>query len=335
MVRPSAVMNRAPLLLALLLAGCAAAPVEIRRENDPSLAEREKALQEAEKQRRDFRLVLVQLDQAMDSYVRALSARGEPRADAQAERLERTIRGLVLDDGTKVYGAAAKGRPSNEPGENFKLLQATAVDGSQPLDQGIALAALGFSGMHSMMPMILSGAQSGDPFLIDRAIFGLAVLRSPDTPPGVLARVAENPLHPEDGRVQAAWALYQLQSTVADVEPYLAIWRRFLGEKREELPAGVLVSAIRGIGLARDAKDAGPVAAMLASPVPRLRMTACIALARMNAQAYAEQLIELIGPKETVQNVRLHARKALADLAGGNDFGYDASAWRKAFNRNG
>jgi HEAT repeat protein len=328
-------MKRAPLLLGLLLAACSSSPdpKDLRRDSDPTIEQREREIDAAEQKRRDFRTVLLRLDQAMDSYVRALAAKGEPRADAQAERLERTIRSMVLDQGPSMVGPAAKGRSTSDPGENYGLLQAAAIDASVPADQGIALAALGFSGAHSVMPTLLSGAQSGDPFLVDRAVLGLAVLKAPDTPPGVLARIVENDKHPEDGRVQAAWALYQLQGAVSDQEPILAIWRRFLTDGRDKLPAGVQVSAIRGLGFARDAKDAPLAAEFLRSPVPRLRMTACIALARMNAQQFANELIELIGPRETVQNVRLHARKALSDLAGGQDFGYDLSAWRKAFDR--
>ncbi len=323
-------MTRAALLLAAALAGCASSPTTPRAEPDPAAEEREIAAREAEAKRRDFRAVLVRLDQAIDSYVNALANRGEPRADKQAEQLFRSIRDTVLDQGPIVYGKDAHTPP---PGANYNLLQAAAIDGSAPADQGIALAALGFSGVASVMPTILAGAQLADPFLIDRAVLGLAVLRSPDTPPGVIARIAENPTHPEDGRVQAAWALYQLQGAVSDQAPYVAIWRRFLTEKRDDLPPGVLLSAIRGLGFARDAANSDLAAAFLTHPVPRLRMASCIALARMNAQDRAGELIELLGPRESVQNVRLHARKALADLAGGTDHGYDVAAWRKTFDR--
>jgi HEAT repeat protein len=64
-----------------------------------------------------------------------------------------------------------------------------------------------------------------------------------------------------------------------------------------------------------------------------VRMAAADALARMNAQDRAPELIALLGPEEPMPNVRLHARKALQELAGNADHGYDAVAWRKVFDR--
>lgn len=323
-------MKRSLALLPALLVACTSTGDTLLTEPAPELEAREQALREAEAQRRDFQAVLVRLDQSIDSYVKALSNQGEPRADRQIDRLEKSIRETVLDLGTVVYGSDTATEPR---GDNYARLQAAAVDGSRPDEQAIALSALGFSGQREMMPLILQGAQLDDPFRIDRAVLGLAVLKAPSTPPGVLAAIAERPTHPDDGRVQAAWALYEIQQANQDQGPFVAIWRRWLGERRDDLPLGVLVSAIRGLGYARDAADAALVASFLKHPTPRLRMAAAIALARMNAQQYAGDLIELLKPAETVQNVRLHARKALADLAGGEDHGYDVSAWRKVFDR--
>lgn len=322
-------MIRPRVALVFTLSACAAAPDQTTVE--PAVAAERAQEQEArkgEEQRRDLQAVLVRLDQMLDSYVQALSNHGELRADQARERLERSIRDTVLDEVPKT-----RKQPGPPSGENFRRLQALAADGTTKHQQGIALAALGFSGQESMMPVILQGAQSNDPFLVDRAVLGLAVLKSPATPPGVLAAIAERPNHPEDGRVQAAWALYEIQGKSERQDEIVAIWRRFLGELRDTMPPGILVTAVRGLGFARDGANADLVAPLLKHPTPRLRMAAAVAIARMNAQQFAPDLLDLLGPQETVQNVRLYARKALADLAGGQDYGYDVAAWRKVFDR--
>lgn len=325
-------MTRAAALLSIVLAAACSGGPELRPEADPALEAHGREMQKEDEKRRDFNAVLVRLDQAMDSYVQALANRGEARADAHAERLEKLIGETVLDQSRTGVDGTARGA-DEPPGENFRRLVALAKDGTIPDHQAIALAALGFSGKSEVMPTIVQGAMLSDPFRADRAVLGLAVLRAPDTPPGVLAAIVERDSHPEDGRVQAAWALYRLQEVLVDQSPIVAIWQRFLTNERDRLPVGVLVTAVRGLGLTHDARHADLVAQFTKHPTPRLRMAAAIALGRMNAQSHWEDLLALLGPQETVQNVRLAARTALGDLAGNQDYGYDVTAWRKVFDR--
>ena len=165
-------MIRLLALLPLLFAGCASSP-DHKGEPVPEEKDRHRALQKAEERRRDINAVLLRLDQSIDSYVQALSNQGEIRADQAAERLERTIREMVLDQGpelTKVSGGGVTSVDALPPGENFRRLQALAVDGSEPRQQAIALAAIGFSEKLEMMPIILQGAQLSDPLVVDHAV---------------------------------------------------------------------------------------------------------------------------------------------------------------------
>ncbi len=332
MIRPLAVPS-----LLLVLAGCAAAP-EIREVPAVEEAARDRQLAEADRDRRDYGAVLVRLDQAMDSYVQAVANQGEARADAQAERLYRLVQDTVLDRGLtrgRPISAASPGPDGPVPSGSTTLAQLlrSATDNSDPDEQGIALAALGFSGQYDVMPTILQGAQLADPFVVDRAVLGLAVLRAPATKPGVLETIVLRSGHPEDGRVQAAWALYRLQGVCEDQAPYVAIWRRLLTEHRDVVPPGVLVQALRGLGLARDPANAPLAVAALKHPTPFVRMAAAVAIGRMNAQDHWRDVLALLDPQETVENVRLAARKALVELAGGVDHRYDLPAWRKTFDR--
>jgi HEAT repeat protein len=318
---PKAPTQRAPTLLpliALLGAACAGPAPEIRREPAPDLVTAEQQHRTADAARRDFNNVLLQIDQAMESYVGKLSNRGIPRADLDSERLEKFLREAVA------------GKP---PGTNTERLKVMAADGSDKTNQGIALAALGFAEGTDVMPIILQGAQLDDPLLVDRAILGLALRRDPNTPPGVIAAVIEDKDHPELGRIQAAWALCWLQETSYRVDEIVPVWRRIL-EQGEQCHPLILVQAVRGLGLTRKADDAELVARFTAHPVAKVREAAAIALGRMNAQKHYEKLLELLGPGETTPNVRLAARKALQALAGGAvDRGYEINQWRREFDR--
>ena len=326
MIRSLAII---PALLVTLFSACSTSS-NLRQEPAPDLVKRQEEIKTQDKSQRDFQRVIIQLDQMIDNYVTAIANRGDQRADDQAAKLLKLLRDKVLDRPSRRPGRQPDSS-DRQPGEFFQRLRQLAMDGSLPDQQAIALAALGFSGRADVMSDILQGARTTDPFVIDHAVLGLAVLRSRDTPPGVLAAIVENPKHPEDGRVQAAWALYQVQSACIDQSAIAKVWVNFLGEKRNTLPPGVLVTAIRGLGLTTSDEHADLVAPLLKDPTPRIRMSAAVALGRMNAKQYWQDLLDLLRPQESVQNVRLSARKALARLAGDHDYGYDISAWLKVF----
>lgn len=322
-------MLRPLVLSSLFLAACGAAPVP-----DPNPDVAALALPVNDNKPRDINenAVLLELDKALLRYSELLVNQGTQHGDQQLAKLDKYLRDAVLDTGARQLAGTAARDASWSPGDLFRRLQAIAIDQSRPWQQGIALSALGFSGRNEVMQTILQGAQLANPELVDRAVFGLAILKAPQTPPGVIAAVMMKPDHPEDGRIDAAWALVQLQAVSDRGSEFPPIWLRVLEEK-DRMPAGVLISAVRGLGLSRDVQYAASVAPFLQHPVPLLRCAATIALARMNAQDQWRSLLALLEPAETNQNVRLHARKALVGLAGGVDHSYDLGAWRKTFDR--
>jgi hypothetical protein len=302
----------------LFLAACASAePESLRRESDPELVKSEEQKRDADAARKDFQSVLLQLDQAIDSYVRSVSNSGVPRYDTERTRLDRLLRQLV------------SGEP---PGTNTQKLIALASDGADPYFQGIALSALGFADRSDVMPVILQGAQLSDPQLVDRSVLGLAILGDPRTPPGVIAAVIRNKQHHEEGRIGAAWGLVALQEKSLHVDQIIPVWLEILDAGPDQHPL-IVANAVRGLGLTRDVQYADRVVKCLANPTPRVRINAAVALGRMNAQNQYEKLLDLLGPAETVPNVRLAARKALQALAGGVDRGYEVELWRREFER--
>jgi HEAT repeat protein len=299
----------------------------------PERAEEARQSSAADQARQDIHRVLITLDQALESYARLLDSHGVPRADIELVRLERLLRELVNGTPTLKDG---KMQDKELVGSKVDALIAIAADSSNKDQQGIALASLGFAEPSKVMPVILAGAQSSDPQLVDRAIFGLAVKHDPTTPPGVIMRVIEDKEHSEDGRLQAAWALFVLQDNGAPTDEILPYWRHILNAniaKKGEYHPLIVATAVRGLGITRKPDDADLVANFLQDPTPRVRWAAAIALGRMNAQSHWKELLELIGPGENVPNVRLAGRKALQALAGGADRQYDQAAWRMEFDR--
>src|SRR5262249_15647910 len=271
------------------------------------------------------------LDQALESYARLLDSHGVPRADIELQRIERLLRELVNGVPSLKNG---KQDPSDLQGNKVDALKALAANASDKIDQGIALAALGFADPSDVMPVMLAGAQLSDPQLVDRAIFGLAVKHDPQTPVGVIERVLDDKEHPEDGRLQAAWALFVLQDNGAPADEIVRVWRKVLTAKKGEYHPLIVATAVRGLGITRKPDDADLVAGFLRDPTPRVRRRAAVALGRMNAQSHGRELLDLIAPGENVPPVRLPARKALQAFAGGADRQYDQAAWRMEFDRN-
>ncbi len=306
-----------PLLLTVLV-GCASSdPKKSAGTFDPTLEAAAQKKIDSEAARNEFHAVLLQIDQALDGYVRAVNNSGVARYDTERDQLDRLLRQFV------------SGKPE---GSNATKLIALASDGSDPYRQGIALAALGFCDRSDAMATILQGAQLEDEQLVDRAVLGLAILHDPRTPPGVVARIVENDKHNERGRIGAAWALIRLQENSLRVDEIVPVWLRLLQGNKDQHPL-MIANALRGVGLTRSAEHAALVAGYTSHPTPRVRMNAAIALGRMNAQAQYESLITMLGPTETVPNVRLAARKALQQLAGDVDRGYDVDLWRREFRR--
>lgn len=309
-------MNRLAILPLLLLAACSGAPDA----NDPATGEFdasiEKDFQQVEanaKRDRELPRVMLQIDKSLAGYAASLDQKGSHTADRNAASLEKLLRKLVRENRAELIAAAA--------------------DSRVVANQGIALSALGFAEGKDVMPVLLGGAQSSDPFLVDRAVFGLAILLDPATPLGVVMKVVEDPAHRIEGRTNAAWALYRLQPVTFEKEKLVAFWKTLASRPRTEVEPSILLQAIRGLGLTRDAANAATVAGHLDHPTPKVREACAVALGRMNAQDQVPQLIDMLTPAETNPNVRLAARKALQALSGGDDRGYEVAEWRKIFDR--
>jgi len=212
-------------------------------------------------------------------------------------------------------------------------LFSVARDMGKPVKQATAVAALGFSNAPDALPTILSALSSSDEPVVANAVFGLAILKHPDTPPGALAGIIDDESQRIEVRACAAWALYEIQAVSLKKQDILGIWTRMLQQPAETYDPTVLLSAVRGVGAGRDPQHARLIHPYLSHPTPKIREAACIAIERMGDQASWELLVKRLESSETNPNVRLAAQKALQALAGVADEQYDAKAWRRVFER--
>ncbi|MGA1525154.1 MAG: HEAT repeat domain-containing protein [Planctomycetota bacterium] len=257
--------------------------------------------------------LITDLDKALHNYSQLRLSGASPRAEATAEKVEK----FLVEQSLK----------------HFDMLIRQANEAALPRNRAIAVAALGFSGRAEALDPLVNAAQEDDPEVVANAVFGLAMLSDRRTPPAVVIRVVRNESFDETVRNGAAWTLLQLQQAIVDPTEIVRVWLDLLERPAGTQPAGVLVSAVRGIGLTRDAAHAPTVIRLAADHTPLVRQAVAIALARMGAQDHVETLLALLGPGETNENVRLAARKALQELAGGADRKYDVEEWKRVFER--
>jgi hypothetical protein len=299
------------------LCGCSSAPDQQTDPADPALIQEEKDRQarmaEAETRLADPGRLLISLDQVLDRYLQYMLV-GDPAGEGKnASKLRSYLEKTAT--------------------EHFETLVHELDRPEFPRNRAIAAGAIGFSKNPLALDPLLNALNATEPDVLSNATFGLGILADARTPPELLARVIESSSQSSEIRGGAAWSMLQIQETVADAEPYLAIWARVLGGGLEANPPEVLVSAVRGLGLSRDAKYRGVVEPFVSHPTPLVRAAAAVALGRFRDREALPALIALIGPAESNQNVRLASRKALQALAGGEDHGYDVEEWKRAFQR--
>jgi HEAT repeat protein len=304
-----------PVLLACLLAACASAPstatgVESLSEAERAefLAKREAAASAA---KTPYERVLILLDQTLDKYAQARMRQGSPTHDALAASLEKYLKNLVT--------------------ENYDALLRTASDPTYPDNRAKAVAGLGFAHREDALDPLLNALRAEDPIVVRNATFGLGVLASPHTPLSALGDLIEDDKKDRLARIGASWALMQIQPELFEPERTLPIWLRVISRPIGDVDAEILVHSVRSVGALRKPELAPQLEKFVSHPDALLRSAVAVALGRCNNRTSYVALLALIGPAENNANVRLHARKALEQLAGGVSRGYDVAEWRKVF----
>jgi hypothetical protein len=320
-----------PLVLVVLVSACSTTETtpEEKGVRDPAYEKERQARWDRRRKKRrmpeEIGKVLLDANLLLNDYFQSRKAPGNTRVETHIVSVRKALQEIVA--------------------VNFRRLVIAAEDPTYGQNQAVALAALGFAEEkgqrdQALLPL-LNGVGATNQAMVANACLGIGELKDNRTPPGVLVDLLLDHKRDKTTRMNACWALTQLQGVYAhkEKEQLLAVWLQIL--RRAEKPAKpedrvdpeILSPVVRAVGLYRNPDHAQLMESYLTHHTPSIRMNAAIALGRMGNQDSRKALYKLIQPSEKNPNVRLAARKALQALAGNVDGGYDVEVWKSLFAR--
>jgi HEAT repeats len=324
------IMTKLLLVPLVLLPACAAT------ETGPGKGERDPAYEKERQARWDRRRkkrltpepigkVLLDINVLLNDYFQARKAPGNTRVETHIVSVRKAMQDIVTI--------------------NFRRVVIAAEDPEYGQNRGVALVALGFAEEktqrdQALLPL-LNAVGSKEQAIVSNACLGLGELKDNRTPPTMLIDLLMDPKRDKITRLNACWALTQLQGFYAPKEKnqLLLAWLQILhnadkpARPEDRVDPEILTSVVRAVGLFRNPDHARFMEPFCMHETPSVRMNAAIALGRMGNQESHKVLLKLILPAETNANVRLAARKALQALAGNTDGGYDVEKWKSIFTR--
>lgn len=209
--------------------------------------------------------------------------------------------------------------------KNRDILEDQVVSGSVR-NRGIASAALGFSGDPAIAPLIASNVAAAETEVASKALLGLGVLCSEDTP---LAPILDAVVRADATPAMlsnAAFCLFQL-AIKFEKDPDGSMTAAFLELLRNPEPT-VRAQAVLGLGILKSHSALPQIIDILAAdPVPTLRTAAAYALGQIGAPEGLGPLVSALSDTDSVT-----AGTARASLARfyGRDLGPQPGAWRAA-----
>jgi len=192
--------------------------------------------------------------------------------------------------------------------------------------QGIASAALGFSGDESVLPVLHNNLGSDDAVVVAKALLGIGLLSSQNTAIApivdAVARLGSNP----EVSANAAFCLFQLGSTEMNDDSGLV--SSLLLSLVENPSPSVRAQSILALGLFSANHCLGVITnALLADAAPDVRVSAAWALGRIGANSSTVALVSALSDPD-----KLTAGTARASLSRihGRDLGPDPESWLPA-----
>lgn len=323
-IRVRSYAHLASALACLALAGLSACSSTPNREKvkDPAIEEeaRKRASErDANLARdRDFGLVLLRIDKALDEYAVNVAKSENIKAQRRAESLKKYLEVQAKRFSKQLVGAL----------------------GSPALRQrSISAAALGFAADETVVEPLVNTLDDSESIVRSNAALGIGQLAAVSTPLTRLREIATDEQAPIPERRAAAWALFRLQTAVRPKGfvpqaggPFAKLWPAVLKGDTLAKDGILTVQALRGLGLLRNPTTLEHAARYLSHPKALIRQAALVAVARSRNRKGAALLLPFLSQSETNPNVRLTARKALKALTGDRvDHEYDTKAWQSEF----
>ena len=192
--------------------------------------------------------------------------------------------------------------------------------------QGIASAALGFSGDESVLPILHNNLGSDDAVVVAKTLLGLGILSSPNTAMAPIADAVARLGSNIEVASNAAFCLFQLGSTDMNDDSGLA--SSLLLSLVENPSPSVRAQSILALGLFSANHCLGVITnALLADAAPDVRVAAAWALGRIGANSSTVTLVSALSDPD-----KLTAGTARASLSRihGRDLGPDPESWLPA-----
>ena len=189
--------------------------------------------------------------------------------------------------------------------------------------QGIASAALGFSGDESVLPVLHNNLGSDDAVVVAKTLLGIGILSSQNTAMApivdAVTRLGYNP----EVSANAAFCLFQLGSTDMNDDSGLA--SSLLLSLVENPSSSVRAQSILALGLFSANHCLGVITnALSADAAPDVRIAAAWALGRIGANSSTVALVSALSDPDKLTSAI--ARASLSRIHG-RDLGPDPESW--------
>jgi hypothetical protein len=203
-----------------------------------------------------------------------------------------------------------------------KEIENQAISGKARF-QGIASAALGFSGDESVLPVLHNNLGSDNAVVVAKTLLGLGLLSSPNTAIAPIADAVTRLGSSLEVSSNAAFCLFQLGST--DISDDSGLASSLLLSLVENPNHSVRAQSILALGLFSANHCLGVITnALSADAAPDVRVAAAWALGRIGANSSTVALVSALNDPDKLPSAI--ARASLSRIHG-RDLGPDSESW--------